>query len=203
MNEIDKKIKEVPQDELEVIERYIILLLGVRDSPIPSLLHLEKEMFIFSKINEKVRKFIPFTPHYQGPYSDPLKDVIESPFYFPSAWEIIDKGGKKEIVLTSKGKKIFEELVKMFDKDENFSSILRNLKLIRELYDRLSEEELLILVYFNYPEYTTKSKILESIIRRGEEIAQSLLRKGIITEEKYEEIIKWVNNYRREKYSNS
>jgi uncharacterized protein YutE (UPF0331/DUF86 family) len=37
------------------------------------------------------------------------------------------------------------------------------------------------------------------IIRKGKEIAQSLLRKGVITEEKYEEIIKWVDNYRKEK----
>ena len=33
-------------DELEIIERYILLLLGILDRPIPSSLHLQKELFV-------------------------------------------------------------------------------------------------------------------------------------------------------------
>ena len=34
-------------EEIEVIERYIILLLGVKNNPIPTTTHLQKEIFLF------------------------------------------------------------------------------------------------------------------------------------------------------------
>jgi len=76
--------------KLEIVERYIILLLGVVDRPIPSILHLEKEMFILTRANPKIASFIPFMKHYKGPYSDVINDLVKNPVYYTSAYRLED-----------------------------------------------------------------------------------------------------------------
>ena len=176
-----------PQDEIEVIERYILLLLGVVDRPIPSILHLEKEIFILSNFNPKIKEFIHFEKHYEGPYSQEIKELVECPLYFSSAWEI-ENG---EIKITEKGKELFKKLVQQFKDDPKFIRMLEAIKIIRKLYDKLSREELLLLIYITYPEYREKSKIFDEIYKKRKEIAESLLEKGLITEERYKEIVEW------------
>jgi len=149
MEEVTKEAK----NELEVIERYIILLLGVKDKPIPSFLHIEKELFIFSNLNPIVKKFITFTTSSNGPSFDELKEILEYPFYYPSAWEIIKKGEKEEIRLTPKGKEIFKKICDLFKNDEKFISNLEALKTIRDFYEKLSKDKLLSLIYVTFPEF--------------------------------------------------
>ena len=178
-------------DKLEIVEKYIILLLGVVNKPIPSILHLEKEMFILTRVNPRVEKFIPFIKHYKGPYSDVINDLVRNPIYYTKAYEIIN--GK--IYLTQEGKKIFNELVKTHEKDERFRELLATLRMIRNLYDKLSEDELLLLIYTTYPEYTEKSKVTEELLskKRRTQIARKLLKKGMITERRYKEILEYEN----------
>ena len=174
-------------DKLKIMENYIILLLGIVDRPIPSILHLEKEMFILSRANPNVANFIPFIKHYKGPYSDVLNDLVKNPLYYTNAYKIVNG----RIQLTSKGRKIFEELVKANEKNERFQQLLATLKMIRELYDRLSDEELLLLVYITYPEFKERSDISDRLLspKKREEIARKLLKKGLITEKRYREIV--------------
>jgi len=178
-------------DKLEIVERYIILLLGIVDRPIPSILHLEKEIFILTRANPKIERFVPFIKHYKGPYSDVINDLVRNPIYHTNAFEIIN--GK--IYLTPKGKKIFNELVKTHEKDERFRELLATLKMIRNLYDRLSEEELLLLIYTTYSDYTEKSEVSDKLLSKEKrsEIARRLLKKGVITEKRYREILEYEN----------
>lgn len=174
-------------EKLKIVENYIILLLGIVDRPVPSILHLEKEMFILSRVNPVVARFISFIRHYKGPYSDVLKDIIDDPLYYKNAYKVVNG----RIELTPEGKKIFEEIVKANEKDERFQQFLATLKMIRELYDRLSDEELLLLVYITYPEFRESSDTSDRLLsqRKREEIARKLLKKGLITEKRYREIV--------------
>ena len=147
-----------PRDEFEVIERYILLLLGVTDRPIPSLLHLEKELFILSNFNPKLKRFLNFFKHYYGPYSDDVRDLIKDPMYLKNAWVVGEK-----IKITQKGKKLFNEIVNSFKSDINFRKLLAAMKLVREMYDKLSRDELLFLIYITYPEFREKSKVSEKL----------------------------------------
>jgi len=176
------------EDNINVVERYIILLLGVVDRPIPSIWHLEKELFILSKSNPIVQKFLEFERHYHGPYSQVLKEVVEEPIHFENAF-ILDKDG---IHLTSYGKKIFNKLVEENRENKKFMEFLHALKLIRNLYDKLSVEELLFLIYITYPEFTKLSSISDRLLKnkvKRHQILRSLLRKGIITEKRYKELV--------------
>jgi hypothetical protein len=65
------------------------------------------------------------------------------------------------------------------------------MKMVRNLYDKLPTDELLFLIYSTYEDYTeksTKSKELLSSPKR-ERIAESLMRKGLITEKRYAELV--------------
>ena len=148
-------------------------------------------MFILSRVNPKIAEFIPFIKHYKGPYSDVINDLVRNPIYYTNAYEIING----RIYLTPKGKKIFSELVEANKKNERFRQLLATLRLIRDLYDKLSDEELLLLVYITYPEFREKSDISDRLLSREKrlEIARKLLKKGVITEKRYREILEYEN----------
>jgi uncharacterized protein YwgA len=171
-------------DENEIIERYIILFLGVDKQPIPSILHLEKEIFILSNFNNVIKNFFNFQKHYYGPYSQELKESVEEPHYFSDAWII--EGNKIEI--TEKGKQIFQKFLDEYRGNKRFNEVLEVIKLVRRMYEKLSMEELLLLVYVTYPKYRIKSQIFDEIYSKKDKIALSLLKKGLITKERCEEI---------------
>ena len=94
------------EDIINIIEKYIILLLGVVDRPVPSIWHVEKELFILSKSNPKIQQFFEFEKHYNGPYSQVLKEVVEEPLYYEGAFALNENG----LYLTTSGKRIFEHV---------------------------------------------------------------------------------------------
>jgi uncharacterized protein YwgA len=172
--------------ELEIIEGYIILLLGILNRPIPSREHLQKELFILSRVNPRISKYITFEKHYEGPYSVDLAEIAENPLYYPEAFQV-DKNGR--LWLTSKGKEIYDEIVRRYSEDKGFKELLSVMKMIREVYERLSKEELLFLIYATCPEYRSalSDELLSPEKRRY--LAEALLKKGIITRKRYEELI--------------
>jgi len=170
------------EKHIEIIERYIALLLGVEDRAIPSAYHVEKELFILSRANPNVARVLHFVPHSYGAYSDVVRNIVYESDY-------IDIRNSR-ITLNAKGKRKFEELVKEYGGDPRFKHFLAKLKMIRNIYDKLSKDELLFLMYITYPEYRENSTYYEELIKRKKEIAQSLLRKGLITKKRYEEIVR-------------
>jgi len=178
-------------DEIEAIERYLILLLGVVDRPIPSKEHLQKELFILSRANPRISEILKFDRHYKGPYSQEIDELIKSPSYYGGAFSVDKKG---LCCLTEKGKKIYENLVRSHCEDERFKALLAAMKMVRELYDKLSVDELLFLIYVSYPEYRERSIFFEKLLSRKKELAESLLRKGLITKKKFEELLSYENS---------
>ncbi|MEX2705953.1 MAG: hypothetical protein Q6352_011910 [Candidatus Freyrarchaeum guaymaensis] len=175
-------------NDVQVIERYLILLLGVVDKPVPSILHLEKELFILSKANPTIANFITFEKHYYGPYSEDIAELVRNPVYYVDVYKH-EPGGA--ITLNQKGKKIYQNLVKEHSKNPRFKELLGMMKMIREMYDKLSKDELLFLIYATYNEYTQKSTISDKLLspQKRREIAEKLLRKGIITPQRYSELV--------------
>ena len=173
-------------DRLEVLEMYIILLLGVLDRPIPSKEHLHKELFVLSRSNPKVGEILSFEKHYKGPYSPDVAEIMRSPLYYREAF-YFDKKGRCH--LTDEGRKIYENIVREYGKNEKFQAFLAAMKMIRELYERLSVDELLFLIYISYPEYREKSLFFEKLLSRKRELAESLWKKGLITEKRFKEIV--------------
>jgi hypothetical protein len=175
-------------EHAEVRERYVILLLGVVDRPVPSIWHVEKELFILSQSNPIVQGVFNFEKHYNGPYSQVLKEVVEEPISFENAYKFDERG----YYLTDTGKRIFKQIVKEYKNDERFVQLINALKMIRNLYDKLSNDELLFLIYITYPAYIKYSNISDKLLRdknKRKQLASDLLRKGLITEIRYNELL--------------
>jgi len=180
-------------DEGEILERYIILLLGIIDKPIPSLIHLQKEIFILSQANPTIQKFINFEKHYYGPYSQDINEIIQDPLYYKDAFNR-DQSGR--IAITPRGKEIYNQLIDRYKSNKRFLEFLAMIKMTRELYDKLTSEEFLLLIYITYEKYIEKSKVSKEILSKNKRIklARNLLKKGIITENRFNEMVNYSTN---------
>lgn len=175
-------------DSVEVIERYIILLLGVRDRPIPTATHVQKELFALTRANPRMAERIPFDRHYLGPYSEDVRSISMEPIYHSDAY-VMDE--RNRLHLTDGGREVFDRLVSDNSGDPRFQELLAMMAMVRDLYDDLTVDEVLFLVYVTYGEYTERSsrarELLSPSARRR--LASSLLEKGAITSERYVELV--------------
>lgn len=174
--------------DYQMLESYIILLLGIVNRPIKSIIHLQKEMFILSRTAKYVNDVTYFVKHQLGPFSSDISEVIDFPVYHSQPFQRI----KGKISLSKNGEKIYKNLLSDYSQNDKFKELLASMKLIREIYDRLTREELLFLVYITYPTFEEKSDVSEELLKPDKRkiIAGSLLKKRIITEKRYNEVIK-------------
>lgn len=175
-------------DEIEIAEECLILALGVSKNPVPSKVHIQKELFILSNAIKSIQDVFDFRKHYLGPYSQLLSDIIDSPLYFPRALNI----DGKNIKLSTNGHAVFSKLKSKYNKEE-FEKLITAFKFVRNLYDKLSERELMFLIYETYPQYTELSKVSDRLLNNKsarKNIISGLYRKGVITKERYEELMK-------------
>ena len=173
---------------MNALEDLIILLLGSSPNPLPSRYHLQKEMFMLAKANPKLEPLIGFERHYNGPYSARLQDASFEPFYRAGAYRI-DRAGRMH--LTEEGRKIFNKKVSDAGPQSKLTDLLIVAEVIRMVYDKLSVDELLFLIYSTYPEEAEHSNIRDAFkdasVRRR--LADSLLKKYLITPERRSELI--------------
>jgi len=189
------------EEKEKLIEESLILLIGVVDRPVPSMLHLEKEFFILHLVVPNFKKIIRFRKHYFGPYSSDLREAIQNPIEYEGAFTFeigkvrifrnFTKTMETNICLTSQGKEYYKKLVNLIKTDPKGSTLLGILKSIRELYDRLSPEELLLLIYLTHRDYTETSEIASKILdfKERRRIATKLYEKGLISKDRCKEIV--------------
>jgi hypothetical protein len=178
-------------DRLKIVEEYIVSLLGIDEKSCPTDWHLQKEIFIFTKMNPKANQLFNFVKHYEGPYSQVLQESVKDPMFYEDAFIISNNG---EICLSAQGKEAFQEIRRRYTNDSKYSHLLHSFKLLREIYERLSKEELLFLVYITYPDYTEFSNVSDRLIkdpRKRAQLSENLRKKGVITEERYKELISY------------
>ena len=174
-------------DEAEFIERHLILLLGVKKTPIPSVMHLQKEIFLLSNSKKSVADSFNFEKHYFGPFSQVLNEALKNPAHFSEAFNF----DGDEISLTKNGGKEFLNMIKRFSKERDFKILLSSLELLRNLYDRLTRDEIMFLTYNTYPEYTKLSQVSERLLDNEymrDKLSKSIFSKGLITQERYGEL---------------
>jgi hypothetical protein len=170
-------------------ERYIVLLLGAVERPIPTVWHLQKEMFILSQTVDRVKELFYFEKHYEGPYSQLLQELAQDPIYLPDAYAF-DRAGR--IFLTDTGMKVLRDIVRKYESNERFVRAFNAMKLVRGLYDRLSRDQLLFLIYVTYPDFVENSSIYEKLVgnkERRESLIQGLFDQGAITDERRKELL--------------
>lgn len=170
-------MKKFPEDL-----RILTLMISAYKGKIENKMRLHKIVFLISKNHPELEKFADFEAYYYGPYSESIESALD---YLVSNGflEEINKGkSRKSYIVTPQGKKIADKLIKEFP--EVYSEISELYKVI----DILTDDELLALVYFSYPEYAKESKIYDKIREKRVELAVSLYQKGVISLGKAAEI---------------
>lgn len=175
-------------DELQVVEKYAILLIGASKRPVPSKTHLQKEMFILTMSFPALQEYFCFQAYHFGTYSQVLDEIIADPMYYEDA--VIENS--KGISLSETGRRIYNDILSTEMLSQSEKELIIAMRLIRQLYDALSHKELLFLVYETYPEYAKLSGVADSIIGDRNtrlKLLKSLLDKGAITEKRYMELL--------------
>jgi len=173
----------------EIREQFVILLLGSTDEPIPTIRHVQKEIFILSKIQPKIQNLFQFEKHYEGPYSQLLQESVRDPRHYDRAYHVTSRDS---LILLPNGQTIYDNLVQQTKDDRYFLSLINSLRLIRTIYDKLSKDELLFLIYDTYPEFIEFSNVYDNLVKnveRRNKIITNLRRKGLITKDRFEELI--------------
>ncbi len=175
------------------LENLILLLIGASDREI-SLIHLQKESFILWNFHPYMKEFLHFIKHLRGPFSSEVEKIVLYPYYLDGCWDYRppsknDKLTGGFIKITSKGVKKYISLFNNAKQNENLCILLTGIKAVRELYDRLSPEELLLLIYDTYPEYKQKSNVSNSIFKKKEKLATNIYEKGLIDEDRFNTLV--------------
>jgi len=176
------------ESNVEYVEKYVILALGVKKEPMPSEIHMQKELFILSNVKKDIQEHFNFEKHYLGPFSHTLYDVVESPVFVKNAFRV--ENGK--IILMPSGQMEYNNINREYLKESKFKQLLIMLKMIRDIYDRLTKHEFLFLIYETYPQYTEFSNISNYLLKNlnvRKRIIDSLFSKGIITEMRRKELL--------------
>ena len=186
-----------PKKREFLLEQYLILLIGASESPVPTNLHLHKEFFVVCNTAPKLSEIIRFEKHMYGPYSPDINEAIKNPVFYPDAFEYrireLPLVGKMiaDIALAADGKKIFDEIVAEYSGNSSFRSFMSIAKAVRILYDPLTVQELLLLIYSTFGDWAERSIVYDQVMSAEfrKKVAEELLKKGIITEERYRELV--------------
>jgi hypothetical protein len=195
-NEIDEDHPSIIKQK--GLESLILLIIGASSRPV-SLLHLQKETFLLWNYHPYMKDFLHFIKHYRGPFSSEVEKIVLYPFYLDGCWSYEppsrnDKLSGGYIRLTPKGIKKYQELFQKARMNENLIPLLTGIQAVRELYDKLSLEELLLLIYDTYPEYKLRSNVSKAIFQKRKSLAQEIYKKGFIDKERMESLISSSND---------
>jgi uncharacterized protein YwgA len=169
------------EEEFTLLEKTILALLYLKEkSPIFGKLRLQKMIFLISQDFEKLRDELDFEPHRYGMYDQTIDDMIEG--LELDGFVTIDENNNK-IALTQKGIEKAGEILKEFSEKE-----IETIEEVKELFEGLTEDEILALLYFKFPEFAKYSEKLNEINKKRRELAISLYKKGKVSLEAASEI---------------
>jgi len=167
-------------EDMETIERYFFLLLFAPDSsgsysqPIRGNTWLQKEMFILSKLDSQLAEDADFDAYSMGAYSDTVAEIQDQ--FVISGYIDVEKGGTELTKLTLEGRKEAERVWGNAGEQER-----KVVSLVKSWLNDLTFNELLAVVYAEYPESASKSSVKGQVDARAHELAVSLLRKNKVS----------------------
>ncbi|WP_232703164.1 hypothetical protein [Halobacterium wangiae] len=166
-------------EQLNNAEKIFVMLVDAEGGrSIPGKLWLQKEMFLIAKNLKPLEYYLSYEPHLQGPYSEEVDNLLENLDYRG----IICRRGR-DITLTETGESIADFL--RSSADDELIALIQDVK---NLANDLTKDELLVYVYYTYPEMTEASLEKPNLEENREVLARSLYQKGKVTAEKAAEL---------------
>jgi len=136
-----------------------------------------KELFFISKNIPPLENEAGFEPDNFGPNSDAAANILHE----LAMLGLIDSK-KEDYKLTEDGEKLLKKVDDLPKNEENMIFFMK------DLFNDLTYDESLALVYCNYPNMTSESLVKDKIMGKRKKLALSLLKKGKISKSKAAEI---------------
>jgi len=172
--------RSIVPESLGIVERYVLAVLGARNrEAVPGKLHLQKHLFLLSKMNPKLAEKSGFVPYLKGPWSEEVENALED----LRALALIELNEGERIRLSDLGSDIYEEM-----KDDIPDEISEQVEEVKDLLNDMTEEELLVFLYVTHPDMTQESVMVERAMRHRREAAERLYREGKVSLEKAAEV---------------
>lgn len=169
------------EEKQEASKKIILLLLEGSEKPVKTLVHFQKELFLLTVSFRKLNELLDFKSSNYGVYSDIANSVLEN--NVGEVFDITPKG----IAINEKGRKQATETLNEMNAEKK-EKMMRTIRIIRSLYDRLTAEELEFLIYEAYG-YKEKSLDYKKLDAHRAELSCQLLRKGAISKQRYHELL--------------
>jgi len=137
-----QKVKLNYDEEETFRKKLIALLLSGAEKPIRSKVNFQKELFLLIRSLPQFESLFDFMPHRLGPYSNSAEQIIESN---PELFVADNKG----IYLSDEGER-FRSSVQKEMRPENLERLVKSIEFIWSIYDHLSDDEFMFLIYMTY-----------------------------------------------------
>jgi len=154
--------------------KYTLALLNIsKDKTIHGSLRLHKILFMVSRGVPELLEDDTYSPHDFGPFSE---DVEESVIGFLEMENLLDiehyDKSTVDYKLTQNGAQIAKRVFSNMSLEEK-----DNISRVYNLFDELTSDEILFIVYFMYPETAKYSRVVENINNNKLRLARSIYRK--------------------------
>lgn len=164
------------KDQIDTVQGFILALLGLGDEPeVRGDLHLQKEMYLLSRQLDSLAAACNFNPYLKGPYSEDVDAALGDLKILGLVGE--DSSGR--LRLTDEGRAVLEEL-----KEEIPPDVQERLLESKDLFNDLSEDELLVFIYGVYPDMATESVIKDRVMAKRVPVAKKLYQRGRVSLER-------------------
>lgn len=179
-NKVMKKLFDDLKNDLG--KQYLLSLLNDKDQePINGKTRLMKELFFISLNVPSLDKIFEFEPDNYGPSSDVVIGYLDE----MSQMKLITAKHRSQDDYTIYS---IGEYGKKFLQEEELSLDNELISEIKELCSGITNDELLALTYFSFPEMTEESLVKDRIWAKRDKLALGLYRKNKVSLEKAVEI---------------
>lgn len=170
--------------QLEKMERFFFMLLyapidGSLSVPVHGETWLQKEMYALSRIFPDIEEDADFEAYHYGSFSESVDEVKDQ--YKNSKYVTKDPQG--QLQLSAKGLELAEEVWRAATLEER-----RAVQEVKQAYNDMGRDELLLFMYGTYPETAENSDVRERIMANRRRLALNLYKKGKVSYQKAAEL---------------
>lgn len=176
---------KVLKDDNELQKFIILLASAASDKPIKGNTKLQKILFLLSNSIDGIREYGDFDAYLYGQYSETIDQELQ---YLEQNGVLCNAHG--EIALTETGREIAKDVTK-----NTTSDILKAFIKYKEIFNDLTNKELLAYVYSAYPNMAKESVEYENLRPNMEDHIMSLVKKHKISAQRAAELIKKPQTY--------
>lgn|SRR3989338_5469362 len=167
-------------ESMSELQKHIVLLLASNNKePIKGNTYFQKELFLIAKNIKQIGEEASFVSDFYGPFSENAKEQMDE----LKLDEVVSRLGNNRMSLSKMGNEVAEKIIK-----KTPNAILEMISEFKSLLNDLTEDELLTLIYFSFPDYTDESLVLNKIKKNRKLMAIRLYRKEKISIQRAAEI---------------